>query len=78
MGWCSDDAVICLPADGDAAVSVLLRLGKKMIQRSGKFTYAKIILLPAREMMGSSQLSQSVFNNIEHVPTASRNIIKRF
>ena len=78
MGWCSDDAVICLPADGDAAVSVLLRLGKKMIQRSGKFTYAKIILLPAREMMGSSQLSRSVFNNIEHVPTASRNIIKRF
>ena len=49
MGWCSDDAVICLPADGDAAVSGLLRLGKKMIQRSGKFTYAKIILLPARE-----------------------------
>ena len=78
MGWCSDDAVICLPADGDAAVSVLLRLGKKMIQRSGKFTYAKIILLPAREMMGSSQLSQSVFNNIEHVPTANRNKIKRF
>ena len=78
MGWCSDDAVICLPADGDAAVSGLLRLGKKMIQRSGKFTYAKIILLPAREMMGSSQLSQSVFNNIEHVPTASRNKIKRF
>ena len=78
MGWCSDDAVICLPADGDAALSGLLRLGKKMIQRSGKFTYAKIILLPAREMMGSSQLSQSVFNNIEHVPTASRNIIKRF
>ena len=41
--------VICLRADGDAAASGLLTIGKKMIQRSGEFTYTKIILLPARE-----------------------------
>ena len=75
VGGCSSDAVICLPADGDAAVYGLLTTRKKMIQRSGKFTYTKIILLPAREIPLSEGMIIPLLSKLSELLRAEENSV---
>ena len=57
--------MICLRADGDAAASGLLTLCKKMIQRSGGFTYTNyyIVASTGDHSDGMIMTLLSIFSN---------------